>query len=74
MRTWVGAVVGVGATAVVVPGLGFVLLLLPLLPPLVGLLVAVLAPWVRATGQVWAAAVAAASFLGWITAVLFPLV
>jgi len=72
--TSLALLLGLGTAAVVVPGLGFVLLLIPLLPPLVGLLVAVLAPWVRHTGQVWAAGVAAALFLGWITAVLFPLV
>ncbi len=73
VTTSTALLLGVGTAAFVVPGIGFVLLLLPLLPPLVGLLVAVLAPWVRRTGQVWGAGVAAALFLGWITAVLFPL-
>ena len=76
-RNWalcsVSLLVGVGVAAVLVPGLGFVMLVLPLLPPLLGLVAAVVAPWVQATGQVWGPAAAGAVFLGWVMAVLFPL-
>ncbi len=69
----VSLLVGVAVAAVLVPGLGFVLLLLPLLPPLLALVAAVTAPWVRATGQLWGPAAAGAVLLGWVMAVLFPL-
>jgi dienelactone hydrolase len=60
---WLGVAVGV------VPGLGFVALLLPLLPALIALVMVVVAPIQRP----WATGVAGAAFLGWTMAVLFPL-
>jgi dienelactone hydrolase len=66
-------VIGIATAAVSVPGIGFVLLLLPLLPPLLALIVAVTTPWTRAVGTAWAPGLAAAVFLGWTMAVLFPL-
>lgn len=71
--TSVALLLGVGVAAVTVPGLGFVLLLLPLLPALLGLVTVVVTPWVRHAGSVWGPALTAAGFLGWIMAVLFPL-
>jgi hypothetical protein len=65
--------VGLWAAAMTVPGLGFVILLLPLLPPLLALVTVVVTPWVRSTEQVWGPASATAVFLGWTLAVLFPL-
>jgi pimeloyl-ACP methyl ester carboxylesterase len=61
--------VTLGAAASVVAGLGFVMLLLPLLPALVALGLVVVAPVQRP----WAAGVAIAVFLGWTMTVLFPL-
>ncbi len=66
-------VVGIATAAVSVPGLGFVLLLLPLFAPLLALIVAVATPWTRTIGSPWAPGLAAAVFLGWAMAVLFPL-
>lgn len=65
-------VVGIATAAVSVPGLGFVLLLLPLFAPLLALIVAVATPWTRTVGSPWAPGLAAAVFLGWAMAVLFP--
>lgn len=66
-------VAGIATAAVSVPGIGFVLLLLPLLAPLLALIVAVATPWTRTVGTAWAPGLAAAVFLGWAMAVLFPL-
>lgn len=57
------------AAASVVAGLGFVVLLLPLLPALLALVLVVVAPVQRP----WAAGVAVAAFLGWTMTALFPL-
>jgi pimeloyl-ACP methyl ester carboxylesterase len=59
-----------GAAANVVPGLGFVMLVLPLLPGLLGLTLLVWSPVQRP----WAAGIATAGFLAWTMAILFPLV
>jgi pimeloyl-ACP methyl ester carboxylesterase len=61
--------VTLGAAANVVPGLGFLILVLPLLPAVLGLTLIVWAPVQRP----WAAGIATAGFLGWTIAVLFPL-
>jgi hypothetical protein len=61
--------VTLGAAASVVAGLGFVVLLLPLLPAIFALALVVVAPVQRP----WAAGVATAVFLGWTMTVLFPL-
>jgi dienelactone hydrolase len=61
--------VSLGAAANIVPGLGFLVLVLPLLPGVLGLTLLVWAPVQRP----WAAGVATAGFLAWIIAVLFPL-
>jgi dienelactone hydrolase len=61
--------VTLGAAATVVPGLGFLLLLLPLLPAVLALTVVVCSPLQRP----WAAGLATAVFLGWTMAILFPL-
>lgn len=58
-----------GAAANVVAGLGFLILVLPLLPALIGLTLVVWSPVQRP----WAAGIATAGFLGWTIAVLFPL-
>ncbi len=58
-----------GAASNVVPGLGFVILVLPLLPVLIGLTMIVSAPVQRP----WAAGIGTAGFLAWTIAVLFPL-
>ena len=60
---------GLGLAAVVVPGVGFLVLLLPLVPAVVGLLLALAAPLDRP----WAAGTGGAVVLGWLLAVLFPL-
>jgi dienelactone hydrolase len=62
--------VTLGAATLLVPSLGFLVLLLPLLPGLLALLAVVTSPVPRP----WAGAIAGAVFLGWTTAVLFPLV
>jgi alpha-beta hydrolase superfamily lysophospholipase len=62
--------VTLGLAASVVGGLGFVILVLPLLPAVLALAVVVWAPLQRP----WAAGVATAAFLGWTMAVMFPLV
>lgn len=60
---------GLGLAAVVVPGVGFLILLLPIVPAVVGLLLALAAPLDRP----WAAGAGGAVLLGWLLAVLFPL-
>ena len=65
----VAVLVALGAAATVVPGIGFVMLVLPLLPAVIGLLIVVWSPIQRP----WAAGLAGAGFLGWTLAVLFPL-
>jgi dienelactone hydrolase len=62
--------VTLAAATLLVPSLGFLVLLLPLLPGLLALLAVVTTPVPRP----WAGAIAGAAFLGWTTAVLFPLV
>jgi len=62
-------VVTLGAAAAVVPGVGFLVLVLPLLPAVLGLTVAV---GVR-VDRPWATGPATALFLGWLFAMLFPL-
>jgi dienelactone hydrolase len=62
--------VTLGLAAFVVPALGFLVLLLPLLPGLVVLVVVATSPVPRP----WAGGLAGAAFLGWTMAVLFPLV
>jgi dienelactone hydrolase len=62
--------VTLGLAAVLVPALGFLVLLLPLLPGLLALTAVVTTPVARP----WAGALASATFLGWTMAVLFPLV
>jgi hypothetical protein len=58
-----------GATSSVVPGLGFLALVLPVLPLVLGLTVLVTVPVQRP----WAAGLATAGFLAWLLAVLFPI-
>jgi dienelactone hydrolase len=61
--------VTLGAAAFVVPGIGFLVLILPLLPLVLGLVVAVGGVMDRP----WAGALSGSLFLGWLLAVLFPL-
>lgn len=61
--------VTLGAAAVVVPGIGFLILVLPLLPLV---LAAVVAASVG-VDRPWATGAAGAVFLGWLLAMLFPL-
>lgn len=61
---------GLGAAAVVVPGFGFVLLVLPLLPALLGVLLVAARP----LGRPWAVGGGLAVSLAWIITVLFPVV
>jgi hypothetical protein len=61
--------VTLGAAAFTVPGIGFLVLILPLLPLVLGLVVAV----GGVTDRPWAAALSGSLFLGWLLAVLFPL-
>jgi dienelactone hydrolase len=58
-----------GSAAFTVPGLGFLVLILPLVPLVLALVVAVGAVMDRP----WAGALAGSTFLGWLLAVLFPL-
>lgn len=58
-----------GAAAVVVPGIGFLLLILPLLP----LVLAATTALTVGVDRPWASGVATAVFIGWILAMLFPL-
>jgi hypothetical protein len=65
-----GAVlITLGAAAVVVPGLGFLLLILPLLP----LVLAATSVVAIGVDRPWATGVAGAVFVGWLLAMLFPL-
>jgi pimeloyl-ACP methyl ester carboxylesterase len=61
--------VGLGIAAAVVPALGFLVLLLPLVPVLLTVAAVVWAPLQRP----WAGGLATAVLLGWMLAVLFPL-
>jgi dienelactone hydrolase len=61
--------VTLGAAAFAVPGLGFLVLILPLVPLVLGLVVAVGGVMDRP----WAGAIAGSTFVGWLLAVLFPL-
>ena len=65
----VAVVVTLGAAAVVVPGIGFLILVLPLLP----LVLAVPAAVMVGVDRPWALGPATAVFLGWTLAMLFPL-
>jgi len=58
-----------GAAAFTVPGIGFLVLILPLVPLVLGLVVAVGGVMDRP----WAAALSGSLFVGWMLAVLFPL-
>jgi dienelactone hydrolase len=60
---------GFAVAASVIPGLGFLVLLLPLIPVLLTVAVAVWLPVQRP----WAAGTATAVLLGWMLAILFPL-
>jgi dienelactone hydrolase len=61
--------VTLGAAAVVVPGIGFLLLVLPLLPLVLAATTAVAV----GVDRPWASGVATAVFIGWLLAMLFPL-
>lgn len=62
-------VVGFGATVYLIPQLGFMVLLLPLFPPILGLL-AIVSGWLN---DAWAYAIGAALFFAWLLAAGFPL-
>lgn len=70
---WLGQsavlIVGFGVTLYFVPQLGFMFLLLPLFPPLLGILSLV----AGLLNQAWAFAISAALFFGWLLAAGFPL-
>ena len=61
--------VTLGAAAVVVPGIGFLLLVLPLMP----LVLAATTATTVGVDRPWASGVASAVFIGWLLAMLFPL-
>lgn len=61
--------IGLGVAAAAVPALGFLVLLLPLVPALLSVAAVVWAPLQRP----WAGGLATAVLLGWMLAVLFPL-
>jgi dienelactone hydrolase len=61
--------VGLGVAATVVPALGFLVLLLPLVPVLLTVSAVLWAPLQRS----WAGGIATAVLLGWMLSVLFPL-
>lgn len=61
--------VTLGAAAVVVPGIGFLLLVLPLLP----LVLAATTATTVGVDRPWASGPASAVFIGWLLAMLFPL-
>lgn len=73
MLWWLGQstvlVVGFGATLYFVPRLGFIFLLLPLFPLLMGILSLV----AGLLNQVWVYGIGAALFFGWLLAAGFPL-
>ena len=62
-------ILGFGVTLYFVPSLGFMFLLLPLFPPLIGIL-ALVAGWVNSA---WVYAIGSALFFGWLLAAGFPL-
>jgi len=72
--TWAGSSVAVlvtlGAAAVIVPGIGFLLLVLPLLP----LILAATSVVAVGVDRPWATGTAGAVFFGWLLAMLFPLI
>lgn len=61
--------VTLGAAAIVVPGIGFLVLILPLLP----LVLAATSAVTVGVDRPWASGVASAVFIGWLLAMLFPL-
>jgi len=65
----VGVLLGLGSAALVAPGLGFLVVLLPALPALLGLAHLVWAPLERP----WAAGPATAGLIGWTLATIMPL-
>ncbi len=72
LGTWVlvssSVVANLGVAAFVTPGLGFLILLLPLLPLVVGVVLAV----ALGLDRPWASGLAGAVLLGWLLAVIFP--
>lgn len=62
-------ILGFGVTLYFVPQLGFMFLLLPLFPPLIGIL-SLVAGWVNSA---WVYALGSALFFGWLLAAAFPL-
>ncbi|MBD2092696.1 alpha/beta fold hydrolase [Microcoleus sp. FACHB-1515] len=62
-------ILGFGATVYLIPQLGFMFLLLPLFPPILGLL-AIVAGWLN---DAWAYAIGSALFFAWLLAAGFPL-
>lgn len=69
LMTSAAVLVTLGAAAVVVPGLGFLVLVLPLLPLVLG----VTAAATVGVDRPWASGVASAVFVGWLLAMLFPI-
>jgi dienelactone hydrolase len=69
LATSVPVVVTLGVAAVIVPGLGFLILVLPLLPLILAGLTAVSVGLDRP----WASGVAGAVLIGWLVAIVFPL-
>jgi hypothetical protein len=65
----VSVLLTLGAAADVVPGLGFLILVLPLLP----LILAATTTVAVGVDRPWATGPATAVFLGWLLAMLFPL-
>ena len=65
----IAVLITLGAAAVVVPGLGFLVLVLPILP----LVLAATSVVAVGVDRPWATGVAAAVFVGWLLAMLFPL-
>ena len=65
----IAVLITLGAAAVVVPGLGFLVLVLPILP----LVLAATSVVAVGVDRPWATGVAAAVFIGWLLAMLFPL-
>jgi len=65
----VAVLVTLGAAAVVVPGIGFLLLVLPILP----LVLAATSVVAVGVDRPWATGIASAVFVGWLLAMLFPL-
>jgi hypothetical protein len=60
---------GLFLTLMLVPSLGFLLILLPLMPLLLGIVAVAGA----ASGRAWAYGLGGALFIGWIIAAVFPL-